>query len=69
MTNYDKDTRVTFHHNIGIVGANRQESFTLGQLDYDPDIDGTSKEEVEAFLKMAFDTWEEQFLDAGWYFE
>lgn len=67
MSKYNADTVVVFHYSIGYAGESRQEEFTLGQLDYDPEFDGDSKEELDEFLELAHETWSQQFVDYGWH--
>jgi len=69
LSKYNADTVVVFHYSIGYSGANRKEEFTLGELGYNPEWDGDSKEEVDAFLEMAHETWSQQFVDYGWRIE
>ncbi|QDH49725.1 hypothetical protein BEYONPHE_38 [Bacillus phage Beyonphe] len=69
MSKYNADTVVVFHYSIGFSGECRKEKFTLGELDYDPEWDGDSKEALDEFLEAAHENWSQQFVDYGWHIE
>lgn len=60
------DTEVTFYVSTGYVGAKCEETFTLGELGYDPILNGESDEDIEKFLGIAHEEWRYENIDFGW---
>ena len=57
----NENTEVTFKLSIGYAGAEHEETFTLGELNIDPE-----NEDVEKRLDEEWSIWINNYLDGGW---
>ncbi len=58
--------KVTFSVSMGLVGCNREETFTLEELGLTEGEDFDTEEELDDCLKDIFIDWQNEQIDGGW---
>lgn len=61
---YELNEVVTFTLNIGYVGGEQEEEFTLEELGYNPEI----HTDIDVFLESEWRMWSAQQIDGGYHF-
>jgi hypothetical protein len=54
-------TKVRFSLSIGLVGSDQDETLTLEELGYDPEVDT----DIDKFLENQWQEWSNEYIDGG----